>query len=206
MKTFAFAAAVGLVAFAPSLLPGSTVQTAQAQSKQQQAVAKCVKHIGASAKVLRVSPKFLTRQRATATCQQNRARPVLSTAIVLRDYVRAAKITARKAPPNIVKACPGMVRQAVVASGANPRAASAPNMQRACGNAKGRPVLATAGFLGNMTAGVACMDRVMGSMRALRFGPKIANPKTVGTACRNAKNRPAIAARNLLARITKGAK
>lgn len=203
MKTIAFAAAVGLFAFAPSLVPGST---AQAQSKQQQAVAKCVKHIGASAKVLNVSPKFLTRQRATQTCQQNRARPVLSTAIVLRNYVRAAKIGARKAPPNIVKACPGIVRKAVVASGANPKSASANNMKRACANGKGRPIIATAGFLGHMTAGAACFDRVMASMRGLRFGPKIANPKSVGAACRNAKNRPAIAARNMLVRITKGAK
>lgn len=206
MKTLAFAAAVGLVAFAPSLVPGSTAQTAQAQSKQQQAVAKCVKHVGASAKVLRVSPKFLTRQRATQTCQQNRARPVLSTAIVLRNYVKAAKIGARKAPPNLMKACPGMVRKAVVASGANPKAASAPNMNRACGAAKGRPVIATAGFLSRMTAGVACTDRVIGSLRALRITPKVANPKNATGACRNAKNRPVIAVRNMLTRITKGAK
>jgi hypothetical protein len=206
MKTLVLAAAVGLVAFAPSLVPGSTAQTAQAQSKQQQAVAGCVKRIGASAKILRVSPKFVTRQRATQTCQQNRARPVLSTAIVLRNYVKAAKIGARKASPQIVKACPGMVRKAVLASGAGAKAASADNVKRACANAKGRPILATAGFLSRMTAGAACMDRVMASMRGLRFGPKVANPKSVGAACRGAKNRPAIAARNMLTRITKGAK
>lgn len=50
MKTFALAAGVGLITFPPSLVPGSTAQTAYAQSKQQQAVANCVKHIGASAK------------------------------------------------------------------------------------------------------------------------------------------------------------
>ena len=187
-------------------MPGSTAQTAQAQSKQQQAVAGCVKRIGASAKILRVSPKFVTRQRATQTCQQNRARPVLSTAIVLRNYVKAAKIGAKKASPKLVAACPGIVRKAVVASGAGAKAASAENVKRACANAKGRPILATAVFLSRMTAGVACMDKAIGSLRALGLGPKFANPKNAGGACRAAKNRPVFAVRNVLNRITKGAK
>lgn len=206
MKTLALAAAVGLVAFAPSLVPGSASQTAQAQNKQQQAVAGCVKRIGATSKALKVSAKFVTRERATNICQQNRARPVLSTAVALRQYAVANKIAKKPAPPNVIKACPGMVRQAIVASGAGAKAASADNVKRACANAKGRPVLATAGFLGRMTAGVACMDRVMGSLRALRFGAKIANPKNAMGACQGAKNRPAIAMRNMLQRITKGAK
>jgi hypothetical protein len=125
MKTFALAAGVGLITFPPSLEPGSTAQTAYAQSKQQQAVANCVKHIGASAKALRVPLKFVTRQRATQTCQQNRARPVLSAAIVLRNYVSAAQIGAKKASPKLVAACPGMVRQAVAALGAGVGAACA---------------------------------------------------------------------------------
>jgi len=206
MKTLAFAAAVGLVAFAPSLVPGSTSQSAQAQSKWQQAVTSCVKRIGASAKVLNVSPKYLTRQRATQTCQQNRARPVLSTAIVLRNYSGFAKLGAKKAPANVVKTCPGTVRKAVMATGAGAKAASAENVKRACANASGRPILATAGFLSRWTAGVACMDRVTDSLRALRFGAKVANPKNAMGACRAAKNRPAIAMRNMLQRITKGAK
>lgn len=210
MKTLILAAAVGMVAFAPSMVPGSTAQVAQAQAKPgvkpQQAMANCVKRVGASAKVLRVSPKFLTKQRAANICRQNRMRPVLSTAIALRQYVVAGKIGKRVAPPNVVKACPGMTRQAVVRSGMNPKAASAENMKRACANAKGRPIIATAGFLGRVTAGAACSDRVMASLRALRVNPKAANPKNVRVACGKAKNRPLIATRNFLTRITKGAK
>lgn len=206
MKTLALAAAVGLFAFAPSLVPGSTSQTAQAQNKWQQAVATCVKRIGASAKVLNVSTKYLTRQRATQTCQRNRARPVLSTAIVLRNYAGFAKLVGKKAPPNVVKTCPGTVRKAVMASGAGAKAASAENVKRACANAQGRPIIATAGFLSRWTAGAACLDRVTDSLRGLRFGPKVANPKNIAGACRAAKNRPAIAMRNMLQRITKGAK
>lgn len=206
MKTMILAAAVGMVAFAPSMIPGSTAQTAQAQAKPQQAMANCVKRIGASAKVLRVSPKFLTKQRAANICRQNRMRPVLSTAIALRQYIGAAKIGQRVAPPKVAKACPGMTRQAVVQSGMNPKAASAVNMKRACANAKGRPIIATAGFLGRVTAGAACTDRVMASLRALRVSPKAANPKNVRVACGKAKNRPVIATRNFLTRITRGAK
>lgn len=209
MKTLVLAAAVGMVAFAPSMIPGSTAQTAQAQAQakpQPQAAANCVKRIGAVSKVLRVSPKFATRKRASAVCAQNRMRPVLSSASILRQYASATKIAAKKAPPAVMKRCPAMVRQAVIASGANPKSASAENMKRACANAKGRPVLATAGFLGRMTAGVACMDRTMASLRALRISPKAANPKTVRVACGKAKNRPVIATRNFLTRITRGAK
>ncbi|MFT5487613.1 MAG: hypothetical protein ACI9JL_002558 [Paracoccaceae bacterium] len=206
MKTLILAAAVGMVAFAPSMIPGSTAQTAQAQSKPQQAMANCVKRIGAVSKTLRVSSKFVTRARATGICGQNKARPVLSSAIILRQYVSAAKIGAKTAAPKVMKACPGIVRKAIVASGANPKSASAENVKRACANAKGRPIIATAGFLGRMTAGVACMDKTMASLRALRISPKAANSKDVRVACGKAKNRPVFATRNFLTRITRGAK
>lgn len=203
MKIFILAAAVGLVAFAPSMLPGSTAQTAQAQSA---AMKTCVGKIGGVSKVLNVSPKLSTRQRAGRTCGMNSARPVLSSAEVLRDYVRTANIAKRKAPPAVVKACPGTVRKAVLASGAGAKAASAENVKRACANARGRPVLATAGFLSRLTAGVGCVDKTMKALRNLRLSPKMANQKNAATACRNAKNRPVFAVRNFLARVTKNAK
>lgn len=203
MKTFILAAAVGLVAFAPSMLPGSTAQTAQAQSP---AIAKCMGPVGSVAKVLRVSPKFATKQNVAQACGMNSARPVLSTAEFLRNYVRTAKIAQRKAPANVVKACPGVVRKAIMASGAGAKAASAENVKRACANGKGRPIIATAGFLSRMTAGVGCVDKTMKALRALRMPPKMANPKHAQTACKIAKNRPAIATRNFLARVTKNAK
>ena len=202
MKTLILAAAVGLVAFAPSMLPGSTAQTAHAQK----AVNDCAAKVMRASKGLRVSPKFATQPNAANTCRVNSARPVLSTAEFLRRYVVAAKIGARKPTPELMKACPGMTRQAIVGSGANPKAASAENVKRACAAAKGRPVMATAGFLGRMTAGVRCVDRTVKSFRALQLNPKNANPKSAQTACKNAKNRPVIAVRNYLARITKGAK
>tara|TARA_R110002072_G_scaffold19049_5_gene70758 strand:- start:3367 stop:3987 length:621 start_codon:yes stop_codon:yes gene_type:complete len=206
MKTLILAAAVGMVAFAPSMVPGSTAQTAQAQAKPQIAMANCVKRVGASAKVLRVSPKFLTKQRAEGICRQNRMRPVLSTAVALRQYVAAAKVGQRVATPAIVKVCPAMTRKAVVQSGLNPKAASAENMKRACAGAKGRPIIATAGFLGRVTAGVACADRVTGSLAALRISKKVANAKDIRTSCARAKNRHVFATRNFLTRITKGKK
>jgi hypothetical protein len=46
----------------------------------------------------------------------------------------------------------------------------------------------------------------MKSMRALPLNPKVANQKNARTACANAKQRPAIAVRNFLTRLTKGAK
>lgn len=209
MKTLILAAAVGMVAFAPSMVPGSTAQTALAQAKPppQSAMANCVKRIGAVSKTLRMSPKFVTRGRATAACRQNRAQSVRSSVSILRQYASANKIASRTAPPPVVKACPGTVRRAIVASGANPKSASAANVKRACANAKGRPILATANFLGRMTTGAnRCPQRVTASLRALGISPKVANPKHVQFACGKAKNRPVIATRNFLMRITKGAK
>ena len=124
----------------------------------------------------------------------------------LRRYVVAAKIGQKVAPPQVMKACPAMARKAVVTAGANPKAASADNMKKACAAGKGRPVIATAGFLSSMTAGVRCMDRTMKSFRALQIDPKVGSQKNAQTACKNARNRPAIAVRNFLARLTKNAK
>ena len=91
-----------------------------------------------------------------------------------------------------------MVRKAVMASGAGSKAANAENVKRACANARGRPILATAGYLSRMTAGVRCVDRTMKPKRALQFNPKVANQKNARTACANTKQRPAIAVRNFL--------
>tara|TARA_R110002126_G_scaffold77494_10_gene193161 strand:+ start:3266 stop:3865 length:600 start_codon:yes stop_codon:yes gene_type:complete len=199
MKLSIFAAAIGFAAFAPALM---TAPSAQAQS----AVAKCAANVGNTAKVLRVSPKFATSQNIGRTCSMNSARPALSTAEFLRRYVVAAKIGQKVAPPQVMKACPAMARKAVVTAGANPKAASADNMKKACAAGKGRPVIATAGFLSSMTAGVRCMDRTMKSFRALQIDPKVGSQKNAQTACKNARNRPAIAVRNFLARLTKNAK
>ena len=206
MKALILAAAIGMVAFSAALVPGSTAQTAQAQSNPPQAVATCVKHVVSAASALRVSPKYLTRERASGTCQRNRARPVLSTAEILRNYVVAAKIDSKTAPPAVVKACPQVVGKAVVASGADPKSASPANMKTACDNAKGRPILASANFLGRITAGVRCTDRTLASLRALNLNAKLTDPKNIQTACKNAANRPVFAVRNYLTTITKGAK
>lgn len=55
-----------------------------------------------------------------------------------------------------------------------------------------------------MTAGVACMDKAIGSLRALGMSPKFANPKNAGGACRAAKNHPVTAVRNMLNNLIKG--
>ncbi len=199
MKLPVFAAVIGFAAFAPMLL---TAPSAHAQN----AVAKCASVVGTVSKTLNVSPKFAEPKNIGRTCAMNSARPVLSSAEFLRRYVGVAKIAGRKAPPQVIKACPGMVRKAVMASGAGAKAASAENVKRACANARGRPILATAGFLSRMTAGVRCVDRTMKSLRALQLASNVASPKNAQTACANAKQRPAIAVRNFLARLTKGAK
>jgi hypothetical protein len=164
----------------------------------QNVVAKRAGAVRYVSKTLNVSPKFANPKNMNRTCAINSARPVLSSAELLRRYVDVANIANQKAPPKVIKACPGMVRKAVMASGAGSKAANAENVKRACANARGRPILATAGYLSRMTAGVRCVDRTMKSKGALQFNPKVANQKNARTACANAKQRPAIAVRNFL--------
>jgi len=171
-----------------------TVPSAHAQN----VVAKRAGAVRYVSKTLNVSPKFANPKNVNRTCAINSARPVLSSAELLRRYVGVANIAKKKAPPKVIKACPGMVRKAVMASGAGSKAANAENVKRACANARGRPILATAGYLSRMTAGVRCVDRTMKSKGALQFNPKVANQKNARTACANAKQRPAIAVRNFL--------
>jgi hypothetical protein len=95
----------------------------------QNVVAKCAGAVRNVSKTLNVSPKFANPKNMNRTCAINSARPVLSSAELLRRYVGVANIAKKKAPPKVIKACPGMVRKAVMASGAGSKAASAGKRQ-----------------------------------------------------------------------------
>jgi hypothetical protein len=149
-------------------------------------------------KTLNVSPKFANPKNMNRSCAIKQCATGSQQRRIAPPLCGRCQYCQSKSPAKVIKACPGMVRKAVMASGAGSKAANAENVKRACANARGRPILATAGYLSRMTAGVRCVDRTMKSKGALQFNPKVANQKNARTACANAKQRPAIAVRNFL--------
>lgn len=198
MKIGVFTLATCLIFFAPE----------PALATQLDALSRCVTRVDEVLKTLRALPGIVTRDYTKRTCVAFHAFSVRSSGSVVRYYVDAANVRSKIAPAEVVAACPGLVRQAVFASGADAKAklALSENIESVCTRAQGRPTLAAVVVFAGLAKADRCISEAMASLRVLGVGPKFNNQQYVGGFCHSVRNQSMIAVRDLLIKITIGAK